>query len=69
MIKPLFNKISVFKSFESNNEFGDVCADAGGYGSIWNDKFDLSCDELWDNGIEAETPFDGLIAFFDAAEL
>ena len=46
-----------------------VLVDVGGYGIIWNDELDLSCDELWDNGTTVETPFDGLIAFSDATEL
>ncbi len=68
-VKPLFNKISAFKSLENNSDFGGVYVDVGGYGIIWNDELDLSCDELWDNGVEVETPFDGLIAFSDATEL
>ena len=68
-VKPLFQKIPVFKSLESNNDFGGVYVDVGGYGIIWNDELDLSCDELWDNGVTVETPFDGLIAFSDATEL
>ncbi len=68
-VKPLFNKISDFKSLENNSEFGGVYVDVGGYGIIWNDELDLSCDELWENGVEVETPFDGLIAFSDATEL
>lgn len=68
-IKPLFQKIPAFKSFENNNDFGGVYVDVGGYGIIWNDELDLSCDELWENGVEVETPFDGLIAFSDATEL
>ncbi len=68
-VKPLFAKIPAFKLLESNNDFGGVYVDVGGYGIIWNDELDLSCDELWDNGVEVETPFDGLIAFSDATEL
>ena len=68
-VKPLFQKIPAFKSLESNNDFGGVYVDVGGYGIIWNDELDLSCDELWDNGATVETPFDGLIAFSDATEL
>ncbi len=68
-VKPLFEKIPIFKSLESNNDFGNVYVDVGGYGIIWNDELDLSCDELWENGVEVETPFDGLIAFSDATEL
>ena len=68
-VKPLFQKIPAFKSLESNNDFGGVYVDVGGYGIIWNDELDLSCDELWDNGTTVETPFDGLIALSDATEL
>ncbi len=68
-VKPLFQKIPVFKSLENNNDFGSVYVDVGGYGIIWNDELDLSCDELWNNGVELQTPFDGLIAFSDATQL
>lgn len=68
-VKTLFAKIPAFKSLTSNNDFGGVYVDVGGYGIIWNDELDLSCDELWDNGVEVETPFDGLIAFSDATQL
>lgn len=46
-----------------------VEVDAGGYGIIWNDDIDLSCDELFENGETVETPFDNLMAFTDATEL
>ncbi len=68
-VKPLFEKISAFKVLETGNDFECVSVDVGGYGVIWNDELDLSCDELWENGVEIETPFDGLIAFSDATEL
>lgn len=34
-----------------------------------DDGLDLSCDEVWENGTEVATPFDGLISFSDASEL
>ena len=68
-VKPLFQKIPAFNSLKSSNDFGSVYVDVGGYGIIWNDELDLSCDELWENGAEVKTPFDGLIAFSDATEL
>ena len=68
-VKHLFLKIPAFKSLESNSNFGGVYVDVGGYGIMWNDEVDLSCDELWDNGTTVETPFDGLIALSDATEL
>ena len=68
-VKPLFKSIPPFKALENFSEFGTVTVDVGGYGIVWNDDLDLSCDELWENGLEVKTPFDGLIAFSDATEL
>ena len=69
-VKPLFEKLPVFKKLEGNPaEFAGVSVDVGGYGIIWDDDLDLSCDELWENGVLTETPFDGLMAFSDATEL
>lgn len=68
-VKPLFDKIPVFKALENGEDFGYVRVDVGGYGIIWNDELDLSCDELWENGKTVKTPFDGLIAFSDATQL
>lgn len=67
--KPLFEKLPIFKSLVENDAFSGVYVDVGGYGIVWNDHIDLSCDELWENGTEINTPFDGLIAFRDATEL
>lgn len=69
-VKPLFDKLPIFKSLlKSPEEFAFCTVDVGGYGIVWNDELDLSCDELWENGIEVKTPFDGLMAFSDATEL
>lgn len=69
-VKPLFEKLRVFRLFQESPElFGSVKVDVGGYGIIWNDDLDLSCDELWDNGVQVDTPFDRLMAFSDATEL
>ena len=69
-MKPLFKRLPVFKQLENDPaEFAGVSVDVGGYGIIWNDELDLSCDELWDNGTVIETPFDGLMAFSDATAL
>ncbi len=68
-VKPLFDKMPIFKTLEAGNDFECVSVDVGGYGIIWNDDMDLSCDELWENGTEIKTPFDGLIAFSDATQL
>lgn len=63
-VKPLFEKLPIFSQLENNPaEFACVTVDVGGYGIIWGDALDLSCDELWENGTVVKTPFDGLIAF------
>ncbi len=47
-VKPLFDKLPVFRSLADHpEEFACVSVDVGGYGIIWNDDLDLSCDELW----------------------
>lgn len=69
-VKPLFAKWTSFKALENAPElFSGVEVDVGGYGIIWNDDLDLSCDELYENGETVKTPFDGLIAFTDATQL
>ena len=69
-MKPLFEKIPAFQFLKNNPaEFDCVTVDVGGYGIVWNDDLDLSCDELWDHGTTVKTPFDGLMAFSDATEL
>lgn len=69
-VQPLFDKMPVFAELKDNTqEFFNVSVDVGGYGIVWNDDLDLSCDELWENGVQVDTPFDGLMAFSDATEL
>ena len=69
-VKPLFEKIPLFAELKDNlADFACVSVDVGGYGIVWNDDLDLSCDELWENGVQVDTPFDGLMAFSDATEL
>ena len=66
----LFERIPSFALLKGNSaEFACVTVDVGGYGIVWNDELDLSCDELWENGVQVNTPFDGLMAFSDATEL
>ncbi len=66
---PLADRISAFKPLLNEDLFFSVTVDVGGYGVVWNDDIDLSCDELWENGVEVKTPFDGLISSADACEL
>lgn len=54
-VKPLFDKWAVFKDLiYINGLFQQVKVDAGGYGISWNDDIDLSCDELYYNGVSIE---------------
>ena len=69
-VSVLFEKHNMFLPLkETPVLFGEVIVDQGGYGVIWNDDIDISCDELWENGVAIETPFDGLMAFSDATFL
>lgn len=54
---------------EDDQLFNSVKVDVGGYGILWNDDLDLSCDELWDNGEIIESPFDGLMSLRDATDM
>ena len=65
----LFERVSVFSELKDPHLFSEVSVDVGGHGIVWNDALDLSCDELWENGVQTETPFDDLMAFSDASEL
>ena len=55
-VASLFDKWEVFRSLtRTAGLFEQVKVDAGGYGISWNDEIDLSCDELYHNGIVADT--------------
>ena len=68
-VKLLFDKHKMFEELRDEKVFSTVQVDIGGYGVIWNDDIDLSCDELFANGEKVDTPFDGLIAFSDATTI
>ncbi|MCD8225655.1 MAG: DUF2442 domain-containing protein [Clostridiales bacterium] len=66
-LNPLFEKIPVFKALQQSADlYYSVEVDVGGYGIIWNDDLDLSCDEIWDNGEAVKTEFDGMLSFGEA---
>lgn len=68
-VKPLFQWKKIFNDLKENELFYGVEVDVGGCGIIWNDNLDLSCEELWVNGKEIKTPFDGLISMNDATTI
>lgn len=50
-VKPLFDRWEAFRALAGEAElFEGVRVDTGGYGVVWNDDIDLSCDELYCNG-------------------
>ena len=51
-VSALFSKWDVFRTLETVScLFNQVKVDSGGYGISWNDEIDLSCEELYANGI------------------
>lgn len=65
-LKELIKNNPMFKNLKNKELFYNLEVDVGGYGIIWNDDIDISCDELFENGKTIKTPFDGLMAFSDA---
>lgn len=68
MINLIENNKMFFK-LKDKDLFYSVEVDVGGYGIVWNDDIDISCDELFNNGETITTPFDGLMAFSDATDI
>jgi len=58
-IKPLLNKWPVFRELKNYALFRLVRVDVGGYGIVWNEYIDLSCNELWENGTAIECALNG----------
>ncbi|MFA6729481.1 MAG: DUF2442 domain-containing protein [Eubacteriales bacterium] len=51
-VKMLFEKFPAFHIFKEHPEvFHDAEVDVGGFGVVWNDNLDISCEELWKNGV------------------
>ena len=53
-VAPLLDRFEAFKPLQDHVPFSSVEVDAGGCGVVWNDEIDLSCEELWAHGVEAE---------------
>ncbi len=68
-MKKLIENNKIFADLKDINLFNSVKVDIGGYGVIWNDDIDISCDELFENSKKIDTPFDGLMAFSDATDI
>lgn len=50
-LKKVINKWKIFEQLEDKELFKKVKVDVGGYGVSWNEDIDLSCEEIWENGI------------------
>lgn len=68
-VKQLFNKWPVFKQLSDKTLFSSIHVEGSGFGVVWNDDLDLSCNEIWKNGEIVETKFSGLIGLSDATAL
>lgn len=68
-LKKLFDEIKVFNELKENDLFKYGVVDTGGYGISWNDKIDLSADEIWENGEEIKTKFDNILAIGEATKI
>ena len=50
-VSQLFDKGEAFRYLKDDPDlFNNIQVDVGGYGVIWNDDLDISCDELYANG-------------------
>jgi len=55
----MFDKSPAFRCFITDPElFVEVEVDKGGYGVVWNDELDISCNELYDNGVNMSVKFE-----------
>lgn len=50
-MRALIRREPAFSPLEDETLFRSVRLDAGGYGLSWNDSIDISCNELWENGV------------------
>ena len=69
-LTPLFDRVPALNPLRDvPGLFEQVRVDGGGYGVSWTDEIDLDGAELWENGVPAPSPFDGLLSFGDATQL
>lgn len=69
-MEQLYDRFPSFRELVADDTlFRKVHVEGSGFGIVWNDEYDLSCNELWENGKHIPTPFDGLMALSDATEL
>lgn len=66
---PLIARYPILDKLRDEDCFSSAAVDRGGYGVVWDDDADVSADEIWDNGCQVDTPFDGLMALSEASGL
>lgn len=69
-MKVAFQKTALFDDLKTTpGLFEQLSVDQGGYGISWNDDIDIDCEELWANGVDTVTSFDGLMSLSDASTI
>lgn len=68
-LKPLFKELKQFNELKENNLFMYGQVDTGGYGVVWDEKIDLSADEIWEKGKIVKTHFDNLLSIGEATKM
>ena len=68
-MQKMFDEIESFNELKNNDLFYYGSVDIGGYGISWNDKIDLSSDEIWENGKEIKTKFDNIMSIGEATRI
>lgn len=53
-VKPLMSRLQPFSVLQDAQLFRQVKIDAAGYGISWTDEIDLTCNELWENGVSVD---------------
>jgi hypothetical protein len=68
-VKPLFREWTAFQALTYiAGLFEQVHVDGSGYGISWNDAIDLSCNELYENGVTIEGEKTGQREVFNSTE-
>ena len=50
-LKMLFERRPEFKKLQEKSFMNKIRVDVGGYGISWDETLDISCNELWENGV------------------
>ena len=69
-VTPLIESIDFYRAFLlDEKDFSRVRVSEDGLSVVWDNNVDLGCEELWRNGKDTKSIFDGLLSASDAAAL